>query len=95
MKTKRFNIGDRVRLTGAFLKSTGQFTGSEGQAKWIVQACPCRSCATGTVVLTNEPRQDDGMFTAEEIAREPHLKYRHVAVGNLIKCGVQDGSADR
>lgn len=95
MKSKRFTIGDTVRLTGAFLKSTGQQAGGEGQSKWIVQACPCRSCATGTVVLTNEPRQDDGMFTAEEIAREPHLKYRHIAVGNLVRVGVPDGSVDR
>jgi hypothetical protein len=95
MKSKRFAIGDVVRLTGAFLKSTGQIAGGEGQRKWTVQACPCRSCASGTVVLTDQPRQDDGMFTAEEIAREPHLKYRHIATGNLVKVGVPDGSVDR
>ena len=95
MRAHRFNVGDTVRLTGAFLKSTGQIAGDEGHAKWTVQACPCRSCASGTVILTNQPREDDGMFTAEEIAREPHLKYRHIAAGNLVLVGVPDGSVDR
>ena len=93
-RLQRFNVGDRVRLTGAFLRSTGQIAGGEGTSVWIVQACPCRGCADGRLVLTNEPRQGDGMFTPEEIAREPHLKYRHVASGNLNRVGVPDGSVD-
>jgi hypothetical protein len=94
-KGKRFAVGDEVRLTGAFLKSTGQQTGVEGRLTWIVQACPCRLCADGRFVLTDQPREDDGMFTAEEIAREPHLQYRHINAGNLVRVGVPDGSVDR
>lgn len=81
--TPRFAVGDRVRLTGAFLRSTGQFAGGEGQSVWTVTACPCSLCADGRFVLTNEPRQDDGTFTPEEIAREPHLKFRHINAANL------------
>lgn len=95
MKVKRFQIGDRVRLTGAFLRSTGQIAGGEGLSKWTVQACPCRSCAGGRLVLTDQPREDDGMFTPEEVEREPHLKYRHINTANLVRVGVPDGSVDR
>jgi len=94
-KGKRFQVGDVVRLTGAFLRNTGQIAGVEGRLTWIVQACPCRLCAEGGFVLTDQPRQDDGMFTAEEIAREPHLKFRHINAGNLVRVGVPDGSVDR
>ena len=91
----KYHAGDRVRLTGAFLKSTGQIAGGEGHTVWTVQACPCSLCKSGRFILTDEPRQDNGMFTPEEIAREPHLKYRHVAAGNVVRTGVPDGSADR
>ncbi len=86
--------GDKVRLSGAFLKSTGQTAGGEGQAVWTVQVCPCRSCAAGRTVLTDQLRQDDGMFTPEEIAAEPHLQYRHILAVNVRKVGRPDGSAD-
>lgn len=85
-KTKRFQVGDRVRLTGAFLRNTGQTAGGEGQARWTVQACKCSLCADGRFILTDQPRQDDGMFTAEEIAREPHLQFRHVNASNAERC---------
>lgn len=84
-KGKRFDIGQRVRLTGAFLRSTGQIAGGEGQSVWTVQACKCGLCADGRFVLTDAVRENDGMFTAEEIAAEPHLKYRHINAGNLEK----------
>lgn len=31
-----FKIGDKVKLTGKFLKNTGQVTGGEGQSTWTV-----------------------------------------------------------
>lgn len=83
-KGKRFEVGDRVRLTGAFLRSTGQIAGGEGQSRWVVQAHPgCRLCADGRFVLTDEVRQEDGMFTAEELMADPLLAYRHINAGNL------------
>ena len=33
--------GTRVRLTGRFLKSTGQQAGDEGSKVWTVRACKC------------------------------------------------------
>lgn len=92
-KGKRFAVGDRIRLTGAFLKSTGQIAGGEGQAVWTVHACPCRLCAEGRFVLTDQPSTEE--YTPEEYAREPHLRYRHINTANVVRVGVPDGSVDR
>jgi len=83
MAKRKFTPGDRVRLTGTFLRSTGQMAGGEGQSKWIVQPCPCRGCSDGRLILTDQPRENDGMFTPAEIAAEPHLQWRHIAAANL------------
>ena len=87
MRAKRFSIGDKVRLTGAFLRSTGQYVGQEAHNRWTVQAHPgCKLCADGRFILTDELRQDDDMFTAEELAANPLLKYRHVNASNVERC---------
>ena len=39
--TNKYPPGTTVRLTGQFLRSTGQIAGGEGQSKWIVQPCDC------------------------------------------------------
>jgi hypothetical protein len=83
--TKRFAVGDKVRLTGDFLRSTGQFAGGDGMAVWTVQACPCSLCREGRFILTDELRQDDGVFTSADIRREPHLQFRHVNAANVQK----------
>ena len=31
-----FQVGDRVRLTGKFLRNTGQYTGKDAHGKWTV-----------------------------------------------------------
>lgn len=85
-KNKIFNAGDRVRLTGAFLRSTGQIRGGEGHSRWIVQAHPgCRLCADG-FVLTDQPRSTPEDFTEAEYAADPLLKFRHINASNLEKC---------
>jgi hypothetical protein len=56
---KRFAVGDKVRLTGEFLRNTGQIAGSEGQSTWLVVECPCGLCADGRFVATNQPSYDD------------------------------------
>lgn len=88
MKTKRFAIGDRVRLTGAFLRNTGQIAGGEGQSRWTVTACLCSLCKDGRFVKTDELRQNGGLdtFTPDELANEPHLAYRHINAHNLERC---------
>ena len=84
MKKTQFLPGDKVRLTGAFLRSTGQYAGGEGHSVWIVQAHPgCRMCATGDFVLTNQERSTPEDFTPEEYAADPLLKYRHINAKNL------------
>jgi hypothetical protein len=86
-KAKRFAVGDLVRLTGSFLRSTGQYTGPDAHAKWTVQDHQgCRLCADGRFVLTNEPRQADDMFSAAEMAADPTLAFRHVNASNLERC---------
>lgn len=71
MTTRRFQPGDRVRLTGRYLRSTGQYLGPEGQSRWEVIPCACELCASGRFVATNEP------------ARAPYDGARHFAASNL------------
>ena len=71
-------VGSLVRLTGRFLRSTGQSAGDDGRKVWTVQACPCALCRSGRFVATNEPAAfpEPGEPTA-----------RHVAVFNLERAG--------
>ena len=88
MKSKSFAVGSKVKLTGKFLRSTGQQLGSAGMDRWIVQECQCVLCKfdhrgrIGSFVCTNEP-SFPGLYTAEEIAAQPSLGFRHIAVANL------------
>lgn len=106
MKTKRGlltrpAVGAVVRLTGVFLRSTGQIAGGEGQARWAVVACDCRACADWTahdalpLVAVNEPHscQSDPRGY-EDIAPEDHPKWRHVAACNLEAVGARPRAAD-
>lgn len=82
--TKTFNPGDRVRLTGAFLRNTGQIAGGEGRSVWTVQVHPgCKMCASGDMILTNQERSTPEDFTPEEYAADPLLRYRHINAANL------------
>jgi hypothetical protein len=63
--------GQRVRLTGEHLRNTGQVVGGEGQARWLVVACPCGICASGRVVAVDQASEFD--------PTQP----RHIAVGAL------------
>ena len=71
--------GDRVRLTGEFLRDTGQYAGPEGLARWKVMGCDCGMCVHGwshqhQFVAVNEPHQDNSK------------RWRHIATLNLEKC---------
>jgi len=76
--------GTKVQLSGRFLRSTGQQYGGEGQSKWTVQECPCKLCATGDYLATNEEKEDISYFTCEELAENPQLAKRHIARSNLV-----------
>lgn len=78
----KFNAGDKIRLTRAFLRSTGQYAGQDANATWTVQACDCARCASGEYVATNQSAIID-YFTAEELAAEPYLRMRHLNASNI------------
>jgi hypothetical protein len=81
--------GDVVKLTGTFLKNTGQRKGSEGAKKWTVRACDCPLCSRGEFVSTDE-KLSSGWFTAEELAADPSLLWRHINKGNVYVVGTLD-----
>lgn len=70
---RTFNPGDTVRMTGEFLRNTGQVAGGEGQSRWTVVPCDCGLCKTGRFIATNEPSFD-----------QPD-RPRHINTGNLEK----------
>jgi hypothetical protein len=79
MIKRRFAPGDHVRLTGDFLRWTGQIAGGAGQSIWTVVECPCSLCRDGKFVATNQPSvfdddTDDG--------RDQHCP-RHINAHNL------------
>lgn len=78
--------GTTVRLSGRFLRNTGQQLGGEGQSRWTVQECNCRGCTSGLLVATDQlkPEEDLDWFTRKELAETPGLKFRHIARSNLV-----------
>jgi len=78
-------VGDQVRLTGTFLRDTGQTVGGEGHKHWTIQACACSMCANGRWVAVDD--EISGVFfTPDELKREPSLRLRHIDAENLEKC---------
>jgi hypothetical protein len=70
-------VGTRIRLTGDFLRNTGQMTGGEGQSRWLTVACECGLCIGrhgSKFVAVNEPGIDDP------------TRPRHINLGNVEKC---------
>ena len=70
---KTFHPGDRVRMSGAFLRNTGQHTGSAGLDRFTVVACECKPCAERRWVATDEMIDN----------YEGGLMPRHIATVNL------------
>lgn len=77
MAKQPFAVGDRIQLTGKFLRSTGQYTGREPSSVWTVTGF------SGPFLITDEPRPNDGMFSADELAADPTLRFRRIAPGNV------------
>lgn len=80
--------GDKIRLTGKFLKNTGQRTGREGRKSWIVVACDCDLCATGGFVYTDE-LSEHGTPGSPYYDAEMRPN-RHIAKANVFKVGTAD-----
>jgi predicted ABC-type transport system involved in lysophospholipase L1 biosynthesis ATPase subunit len=78
---KEFKVGDRVQLTGQFLRSTGQVAGGEGQKVWTVKAVKTYKTSPA-VVIVDEPAITD-YFSAEELAADPSLAFRRILSVNL------------
>lgn len=76
----RLQTGDRVRLTAAFLRNTGQIVGGEGHAVWTVVPCDCGLCKGGRFVAVDQPSSDDP------------IKNRHILAANLVRKGRPDYS---
>lgn len=85
MKNRQFTIGQRVKYSGKFLKSTGQGRGSAGLSTWTVKGITNE----GRWVIVDEPA-DLSYFTAEELAADPTLAFRRIAKENLVIVGEID-----
>lgn len=72
-----FQVGDRVKLTAKFLRSTGQQRGDEGTKVWEILGFD------NVWAIVNEPVFDSTYFTAVELEADPSLKWRRIAVSNL------------
>lgn len=69
-RTRTIVPGDRFKLTGAFLKKTGQQVGPEGQSVWVAQSCACNGCQRGSFVLSDQESYDG-------------IGYRHFGTANI------------
>ena len=85
---KHFEPGAKVRLTGIFLKNTGQRAGGEGLSKWTVRACDCGLCKGGRYSAVDAKYSAlSCSWTAEELAADPRLEWRHILNANLEQIG--------
>lgn len=89
--------GTRVRLTGYFLKATGQQRGGDGASKWKIVACDCGLCqprrgqSQEFVAVDEKPYDFDQWDAAEKAERSP---WRHFAMANLEIVGKVPHSRD-
>lgn len=72
---KKFSPGDRVRMTGKFLRNTGQHTGPEGQSVWTVKDHPgCSMCERGNHVAVDQDSYDGSGPRHIAVAHLEHSK---------------------
>lgn len=83
-------VGTKVRLTGYFLKVTGQQRGSEGQKVFKVLGQSGDSWA----IVDEELYDYKDTFTPAELAADPSLKWRRIAIGNLQIVGAPPKAGD-
>lgn len=84
--------GDKVKLTGVYLRNTGQIAGGEGRKTWRVVACTCDLCARGGFAAVDEPPLDYGQWDDLPEAERP--KHRHINLGNLQRVGAPPRAKD-
>jgi hypothetical protein len=95
LRSTEITSGTPVRLTGSYLRSTGQVTGGEGSSRWKLEgSCSCGCIARaepGSIIAVNEPA-DPMWFTAEELAASP--RWRHINAANLQVVGGKPKATD-
>ena len=75
---KALVVGERVKLTGEFLRNTGQQLGGEGWSVWVITGFS----NGGRWAITNEVAQT-GLYSESELKADPTLAFRRIAVQNL------------
>ena len=82
-------IGAKVRLTGTFLKSTGQQCGPEGLSVWTVVA------NDGDFVLVNEPHDEEyRKHMWGDLPESERPKWRRINRANLQIVGAKPKASD-
>ena len=85
-----FEVGERVRLSGRFLRSIGQYVGEEPFKRWVVSECGCGLCKGGRFVATDEFHEcecvDDKVGGGCDVCWGRGERRRHIAAGNLERC---------
>jgi hypothetical protein len=96
-------VGSKVRLTGYFLKSTGQIKGEEGAKRWAVvndcgfpKPCMCQTRVTEAHahVAVDEAIAHEGYEDIVSTRADGRLM-RHIALGNLELVGAPPKAADQ
>jgi hypothetical protein len=91
--------GTRVRLTGIFLRNTGQMAGGEGSSRWTIVQCDCRLCRGNTsgsaFVAVDEPHEcQSNPKGYEDIPEAERPRWRHINVANLEVIGAKPKPSD-
>ena len=81
--------GTKIRLTSAFLSSTGQSRrDEEGRRVWTVLACGCGLCAGGKFACTDQ--EHDAAYRLQmwgDLPEAERPRFRHLAVANVEAVG--------
>lgn len=88
MKDPTFRVGDKVRMSAAWLRDTGQVKGRAGLDVFTVSALD----NDGRWVVTDQPC-DTSYFSAAELSADPSLAFRRIAAANLVLVGKPDRTA--
>jgi hypothetical protein len=81
--TEQFPVGSQVKLTGTFLRSTGQIAGGEGSKVWTVMPySERRGQPDYTFVNVDEPPGNPEMY--EDLPPSERPKYRRINAMNLM-----------
>lgn len=79
-KGSTLKVGDRVQLTGKFLRSTGQYTGREPASVWTITGL---TNGDRWAVVDQPAEHPVGYYSDAELLAEPTLAFRRIAVANL------------